>query len=689
MSQPARVLIGVLICSAAAWAQAGTAGLPSRALAWQAVGGRTVDLQLAGPAGGPVESLAYSADGSQLYVLTSRGALWATGDAGQSWLRATLAMEDFRQLPRPNRIDAVPPPQDSQALVYSNPYDSRYLFALGSDLYRSSDGGRSWVNLTADAGGSLIGTGQRAIAFSPLAPAMVVVANSLGLWRSMDGGLSWSDLNRYIPNLPRARILQGSATAAGSVFLASIGPVESSVSGSWQPSRSALAESWQQAQSQLPAADQARRSSVPLDVTAGWALSYRVWHNGAPVSPDLTACAAIACESAGEHYISAFAAGLASRASYYAGTSDGHVWVSSDGGQSWRAAMQGFSATGAPVTGIYVSPQDSSVALVTAGGRGAGRIFRTTNAGAFWDDLSANLPDVPLHAVTANAEIGTIYVASDAGVFYTRGDLRNPGPATLWTRLTGNLPEAPVDDIRLNPVDGSLYAAVAGYGLFRTTVPEIADSIRVLNAAELSARAAAPGGLLTVIGAPVRAAQAGSITAPVLSAGQSNSQIQVPFESSGGTIDLTLETSLGSARRGFPLQEVSPAIFLDADGTPLALDAGSGALLDSAKPTRAGSQILILATGLGRVRPEWPTGVAAPVDSPPQTVAQVTAYLDGAPLRVLSSTLAGGYIGVYMVRVELPAILNSGTGELVISAADKTSNKVRIYLDPGQPGPGF
>src|ERR1700745_791255 len=99
MSRPARVLIGVLICSAAAWAQAGNASLPARALAWQAVGGWTVDLQLAGPAGGPVEILAYSADGSQLYALTSRGTLWATADSGQSWLRATLSVEEFRQLP--------------------------------------------------------------------------------------------------------------------------------------------------------------------------------------------------------------------------------------------------------------------------------------------------------------------------------------------------------------------------------------------------------------------------------------------------------------------------------------------------------------------------------------------------------------------------------------------------------------
>jgi uncharacterized protein (TIGR03437 family) len=180
----------------------------------------------------------------------------------------------------------------------------------------------------------------------------------------------------------------------------------------------------------------------------------------------------------------------------------------------------------------------------------------------------------------------------------------------------------------------------------------------------------------------VSAARAANRTAPVLASSPTDSQIQVPFEATGSTLDLALETGAGPTRVGIPLEAVSPAIFLDADGTPLVLDAGSGVLLDSTRPAHAGGEILILATGLGRVRPDWPTGVAAPLENPPATIAPVSAYLDGAPLKVVSSTLAAGYIGVYMVRAELPAILNSGTAELTITSADKISNKVRIFVDP-------
>ena len=72
----------------------------------------------------------------------------------------------------------------------------------------------------------------------------------------------------------------------------------------------------------------------------------------------------------------------------------------------------------------------------------------------------------------------------------------------------------------------------------------------------------------------------------------------------------------------------------------------------------------------------------APLSDPPETVEPVKAYLNGAPLRVISSTLAGGYIGTYIVQVELPMVLNSGSAELTIEAGNRVSNAVRIFTEP-------
>jgi uncharacterized protein (TIGR03437 family) len=130
------------------------------------------------------------------------------------------------------------------------------------------------------------------------------------------------------------------------------------------------------------------------------------------------------------------------------------------------------------------------------------------------------------------------------------------------------------------------------------------------------------------------------------------------------------------------VQNVSPAIFIDRGGAPMLLDADSGMMFDARKAARSGSRIQILTTGLGKVQPDWPTGMAAPLQQPPSVRAAVTAYLDRAPVEVLSSTLAPGYIGLYLVEIRLPAIVNAGPAELYITADAQESNRVRIQLEP-------
>jgi len=113
------------------------------------------------------------------------------------------------------------------------------------------------------------------------------------------------------------------------------------------------------------------------------------------------------------------------------------------------------------------------------------------------------------------------------------------------------------------------------------------------------------------------------------------------------------------------------------------LDAASGLVIDSGTALRAGSLVQVLATGLGRVTPEWPTGVPAPVDSPPAVAAAVTAYLDGTPIRVTRATLAPTLIGNYLVELQLPSIVDRGVGELRIVVNGEESNRVKIYLESG------
>jgi uncharacterized protein (TIGR03437 family) len=105
-------------------------------------------------------------------------------------------------------------------------------------------------------------------------------------------------------------------------------------------------------------------------------------------------------------------------------------------------------------------------------------------------------------------------------------------------------------------------------------------------------------------------------------------------------------------------------------------------MVSSMSPARSGARVQILAAGLGRVRPDWPTGLAAPIDNPPQVVADLRAYLDRLPLAVKRATLAPGYIGFYLVEVELPDVVNIGPADLYIEAGGQASNHVQAYLEP-------
>ena len=321
--------------------------------------------------------------------------------------------------------------------------------------------------------------------------------------------------------------------------------------------------------------------------------------------------------------------------------------------------------------------------MAVLGGKGAQHVLRTINLGVTWDDLTANLAETAAHGIAVDRSAGAAYVATDSGLFFATVDLERSGPAANWTLLSSSLPAAPASDVKLDPGGNQLYVALDGYGVFATAAPHRSRLLRLVNAADFSSRAAAPGSLLSVVGGKITHAQAGELNFPVLDASDTESQIQVPFEAvASNSVSLDLDLAGRRLTFGVPVQNVSPAIFIDRGGAPMLLDADSGLMFDARNAARSGSRIQILTTGLGKVQPDWPTGMAAPLQQPPAVRAAVTAYLDRAPVEVLSSTLAPGYIGLYLVEIRLPAIVNAGPAELYVTADGQESNRVRIQLEP-------
>ena len=183
----------------------------------------------------------------------------------------------------------------------------------------------------------------------------------------------------------------------------------------------------------------------------------------------------------------------------FAGTTDGRIFMSVDSGATFRPTTMPARAAG-PALRILVD--ESGMALAVLGGQGA-RVLRTIT-GNFWDVLDGNLPDGAAHAIAADRAAGAVYVATDRGVFFGRADLMNASvPAVNWTSLTTKLPDAPAADVRLDPAGVQLYIALDGYGVYAAAAPHRIRNLRIVNAGDFTARPAAPGSLLSVVGARV------------------------------------------------------------------------------------------------------------------------------------------------------------------------------------------
>ena len=597
--------------------------------AWRKVGTSAVELSLAAPATGPVDKVWFSADGGVLYARTRSGHVFETADY-EVWTPISNAVEPASQMPAPP-VARIP---ENGARVVGAGFGR--VYGLGRQLFRSDDGGRSWENLTAFKTDSVIGYGQRSVAVAPAGADQIVVANEFGVWRSMDGGLSWSGLNQLLPNLSVRRILSAPSGAAGTrISVDGVGALELPPgAGVWQPVNDTTL-----------ATEQARIEMLTPKV-GGEVRSYAM--AGSVI---------------------------------YAGTADGRILLSRDGGVTFTQTNTGIS-NGA-VERIFVDPARPEVALAALSGPNPQHVLRTVNFGAFWDalDANSNLPNAPVHAVTAERASGAVYVATDKGVFYAKVDLDTASTAPVsWTPLTG-LPAATATDVYLDPAGVQLYTAIDGYGVYATAAPHRSRNMRLVNAADFSARAAAPGSLMSVIGGHVSSARAGNLTYPVLAAADDASQIQVPFEATGPSVTLALETKTGNVRLGMRVQPVSPAIFVAHDGAPMLQDADTGLLLDARKTAHAGSRVQVFATGLGRVTPDWPTGTPAPAENPPAVAATIRAFLNGVQVPVRSATLAGNYIGFYVVELQLPTLNNAGPAELYITADGVESNRVQITIE--------
>lgn len=177
----------------------------------------------------------------------------------------------------------------------------------------------------------------------------------------------------------------------------------------------------------------------------------------------------------------------------------GHVFaqsVSPDGTASpWvdlANNLYQFNPNGYDISSIYVDPHTpgGQTVYVTVQGAGSLHAYRSTDGGSIWQDISNGLSNAPANSIVVNPnDANTVYIATDAGVYYTQNIVSCIQlNSACWSAFGTSLPNVPVTQLSLvNTSSGpALLAATYGRGVWQINLPNQATTTATVTPAALT-----------------------------------------------------------------------------------------------------------------------------------------------------------------------------------------------------------
>ena len=386
------------------------------------------------------------------------------------------------------------------------PTDPNQVFFGGVSLYRSLNGAINFANISTSSGSTGgIHVDQHALTFTPSNPSQLWSGNDGGVWKTDNASLTspnWQNLNGNLallqfqsvavppadPNIAYggtqdngtnkytgsniwSHVDDGDGGQTAVDFVTPLTVYHTFFGVSFRRSDNG-GTTWLTKQTGLGTGDPSLfYVPVEMDPTNAAVLylgTYRLFRtvnradSWSAISTDLTVDP-LDPNNFGE--ISAIGVSKSNGNVIYVGSSNAQIQVTTNLGGAWthRASPP---LPDRYVSSIAVHPADANTAYVAYSGfgdlsSGFGHVFKTTNLGVSWSDVSADLPDIPVSQVTIDpAAPQMVYLATDIGPYVsTTGGQR-------WRRYAGGYPNVAAFEIAVQQPN-LLFAATHGRGMFQ------------------------------------------------------------------------------------------------------------------------------------------------------------------------------------------------------------------------------
>jgi uncharacterized protein (TIGR03437 family) len=448
-------------------------------------------------------------DPSTLYavVMAGSGALGAyrTTDAAQTWTAVSGNI--------PSGYCGDPTCAAIEAIAV-HPKNPNVVFAAGTHMARSTDGGASWADVNKGPNAVVSHVDHHAAAFSSDG-ATAYLGNDGGVWSSTDSDSlapNWKTLTQtlnvteFYPGLalhPTDPNVALGGTQDNSFIYWSANVWKSVWTGDFMwsqidPSNPSVAYSVGYLSGQgsyVRTTNAFRNFSVvtfeknskdtrfpwvtpfvldPVNSQRMYIGTYKIYQTldgGSTwniISPDLTggsgAVTAVEVSAAKPEVVYAAVTTSRNRSAFFVNT------AALTDGSTWQERSTGLPPR--QITRIVTNPANANEVFVTVAGytvydtQKPGHVFHSTDGGQTWQDISTNLPDIPaLDLALDPDQPGTLYLGTSIGVF-TASDVGGQ-----WQAMGTGLPRAAVNSIRLHRGARLLRVATYGRGMWDLPVP--------------------------------------------------------------------------------------------------------------------------------------------------------------------------------------------------------------------------